>query len=422
MTLRATADALRHLCLAITALALFAGTAHAQSSVRPPDAPASLAPSEPGETRIPDAPIGELPAGTAPVDIQPSASQSELWGELRHGAEGIVSIPDAKAGVLVQDAGMEWVRANAAGSELHTYGAYAIGGIVVLLLLFYLLRGRIRIEHGRAGRTIRRFSGLERFAHWLMAVSFVILALSGLNLLYGQDVLVALFAPSEEDGGVRVAGAMRYGWGLLGADGYESVKPVYATLALYGKLLHNTVAFAFMLGILLAFVLWVLRNLPDRTDINWILKGGGLFSKGVHPPAKKFNFGQKIVFWSVVVLGASISASGLALMFPFELALFSKTFGALNAIGFDLNANLTPIQEMQYSQLWHSIVGFGMIVVIIAHIYIGSVGMEGAFSAMGSGDVDLNWAKEHHSLWVKEVEESERQRGKSAPAGATPAE
>jgi len=124
--------------------------------------------------------------------------------------------------------------------------------------------------------------------------------------------------------------------------------------------------------------------------------------KGVHPDAKKFNAGQKLIFWSVVLLGASVSLSGIALLFPFETAMMGKTFAILNNFGFDLRTDLTAMEEMQYQTIWHTIVAVAMIVIIIAHIYIGSVGMEGAFSAMGSGQVDLNWAKEHHNLWVAE--------------------
>jgi formate dehydrogenase subunit gamma len=125
------------------------------------------------------------------------------------------------------------------------------------------------------------------------------------------------------------------------------------------------------------------------------------------------------------VLGGSVSLSGLSLLFPFDLPMFAKTFGIINDIGapgwfgFDpLPTALAPHVEMQLSQIWHSIVAFAMMMMILAHIYIGSVGMEGAYDAMGDGQVDLNWAKEHHSLWVKEVQ---AKQGKLDP-GASPAE
>ncbi|MEK9724702.1 MAG: cytochrome b/b6 domain-containing protein, partial [Rhodospirillaceae bacterium] len=165
------------------------------------------------------------------------------------------------------------------------------------------------------------------------------------------------------------------------------------------------------------FVLWVKDNFPNKYDLQWLAKGGGLFTEGVHPPSKRFNAGQKLIFWSVVVGGASLSVSGLALLFPFELSMFAGTFKILNAFGTSFPTELSPLQETQYALMWHGIVAFGMIAIIIGHIYIGSVGMEGAIDAVGDGHVDLNWAKEHHGLWVEELE-----GGTPASAEQQPAE
>ena len=160
----------------------------------------------------------------------------------------------------------------------------------------------------------------------------------------------------------------------------------------------------------MVFFMWVVHNLPAKSDLKWLAQGGGIFRKGLHPPAGKFNAGQKLIFWSVIVLGASISASGLSLLFPFELPMFAKTFDILNATGLpqlfgfgELNTVLAPHEEMQYAQLWHAIVSFVLLAIIFAHIYIGTVGMEGAYDAMGSGEVEEQWAREHHSLWVEDV-------------------
>jgi len=181
----------------------------------------------------------------------------------------------------------------------------------------------------------------------------------------------------------------------------------------------------------MAFVMWVAHNIPNKTDLKWLAVGGGIFKKGVHPPAKKFNAGQKLIFWSVIVLGASISVSGLALLFPFELPMFAKTFAILNdtglpqALGFGaLPTELAPHEEMQFSQAWHAIVSFVLMAIILAHIYIGSVGMEGAFDAMGSGEVEEQWAREHHSLWLEELQEKGEASEKDPQKGkaATPAE
>jgi formate dehydrogenase subunit gamma len=196
----------------------------------------------------------------------------------------------------------------------------------------------------------------------------------------------------------------------------------FAQTVYYGKLLHNYVAFAFMVGIALILILWIKDNLPSRTDCVWILKGGGLLSKHSHPPAKKFNAGQKVIFWLVILGGVSLSLSGLALMVPFELPMFAKTFALMNTAGFEklfgfaLPTELSPMEEMQLSQLWHSAMALFMVAVIIAHIYIGTIGMEGAFDAMGSGEVDANWAREHHSIWYEKV------RTRQNEAGQQPAE
>jgi len=123
----------------------------------------------------------------------------------------------------------------------------------------------------------------------------------------------------------------------------------------------------------------------------------------VHPPAKKFNGGQKIIFWATILGGASLSLSGWALLDPFTTTMFADTFALINIFGANLPTDLTLMEEQQLAQVWHTIVSMVMIAIILAHIYIGSIGMEGAFDAMGSGQVDLNWAKEHHSLWVDEV-------------------
>jgi len=366
------------LCLSV-ALALASAPAGAQqspsTSVRPP----------PG-AGIPGGPNVVAPERPGNYDI-------ELWKKVREGLTGQVSIPDKKAGQLVQSDGEAW--RNFRNGPLPRYGLWGLGGIIVLLAAFFLLRGRIPIEHGWAGRTITRFTDLERFGHWLLAVSFIILALTGLNITYGRYVLLP----------------------VLGAE-------AFAAISIAGKWLHNYVAFAFMVGLLLTFVIWLRYNFPHWRDFVWLAKGGGLLVKGSHPPAWKFNAGQKILFWVVMLGGLSLSLSGLALMFPFQTELFAKTFAWLNLLGFNLPTRLTPVQEMQYATSWHAIVALALIVVIIAHIYIGTLGMQGAFAAMGSGQVDVNWAKEHHSLWaereIKRMEDAAA--AETGAARAAPAE
>lgn len=339
------------------------------------------------------------PAAAAELDEQLGSrggvSDSELWRGLRYDAADVTTQArgDAPA-VLIQDSGMWWYEFRQ--GTLMAFGTYILLGTLGLLALFFVLRGRIRIDGEKTGRTITRFKAIERFGHWLMAGSFILLGITGLITLFGRKVIIPTF-------------------------GHES----FATVALASKWVHNNVSWAFMLGLIMIFFMWVLENIPNRTDLRWIAVGGGLFKKGVHPPAKKFNAGQKVIFWSCIILGGSISLSGLSLLFPFELPMFAKTFGVLNSTGIPellgfgvLPTDLTPHAEMQYAQLWHALVSFVLMAIIIAHIYIGSVGMEGAYDAMGTGEVEEQWACEHHSLWVEEVKAKEAQ----APTNATPAE
>ena len=261
-------------------------------------------------------------------------------------------------------------------------------------MLFFLLRGRIRIDGERSGETILRFNLIERLAHWSLAGSFILLGLTGLAVLFGRVAIIPYF-------------------------GHEA----FATIAVGSKWIHNWVAWPFMVALVLVTLLWIAHNIPNRHDLVWMMKGGGLFSKGVHPPARKFNAGQKIIFWMVIILGASVSVSGLSLLMPFEIPMFAKTFAILNDVGIGpaiwgepLPTQLAPHAEMQLSTLWHAIVAFIMMAVILAHIYLGSVGMEGAFDAMVSGEVDLQWAKEHHGIWVEEVQAKEAKAAASTPA------
>jgi formate dehydrogenase subunit gamma len=309
---------------------------------------------------------------SAPADAQQvnprelSVQEEQLLEQLRSGdaVTGRVSIPNPQAGQLITPAGRDW--SNLHRGTMFNITVGAIAGMVVLLVVFYLVKGRVRIEAGRSGRTMLRFNGLERFAHWLTAVTFVLLALTGLNLVLGRVLLLPLI-----------------GEGAFG------------TISAWAKLVHNFIAWPFMLGIVMIFSLWVRDNIPAKVDGEWLRNFGGFFKKGVHPPAWRFNAGQKMIFWSVVLGGTALSVTGIFLIFP------------------ELNASFTGWQWMQTI---HGIVSAIMIAIILAHIYIGSVGMEGAFDAMGSGEVDLNWAREHHSLWVEE--ELGRAEVKPRPAAA----
>ncbi len=332
-------------------------------------------------------PAGAQSKGQVPGGFAGSLDGAEMWRAVRKGVRGTVTIPDAKAAQLVQSDGDTWRAAK--NGPLSQAGGWTLLGMIGIIALFFLLRGRITIEHGPdpQGRTIERFNALERLAHWITATSFIVLALTGLNVSYGRYVMKP----------------------ILGAD-------VFAAVTYYGKLAHNYIAFAFILGIVLMFVLWVRYNIPKLRDLKWLAVGGGLFTKGLHPDAGRFNAGQKIIFWSVILGGGSLAVSGIALMFPFEISPWAGTFAILNKFGADLPTTLSVLQETQLSVLWHFVVAIVMIAIIIGHIYIGSIGMEGAFDAVGTGQVDVNWAKEHHNLWVAEVEAEETAGAHGQPA------
>ena len=230
-------------------------------------------------------------------------SDSDFWRALRYDkAEVSTSSRSPASAVLVQDGGMAWLQFR--DGPLRTYGGWLLLGMFGVLALFYALRGKIRIDGEKTGKTITRFSAVERFGHWLLAGSFVVLGITGLALLFGRVAIIPLI-------------------------GHEA----YAPVIIAGKWAHNNLSWAFMLGLALVTVFWIAHNIPNKHDLKWLAVGGGLFSKGVHPPARKFNAGQKLIFWSVVVLGISISVSGISLLFPFEFHLFGPTFAKLNALG-----------------------------------------------------------------------------------------
>ena len=310
----------------------------------------------------------------AQISFKPTAEavqEDKLLNALKEGDKisGRISIPDVNAANLIQPAGRDWRDFHR--SKLPIVGGVAILGMIALLAIFLMVRGRIRIHQGFSGKTILRFASFERFTHWLTASCFVILALSGLNVSFGRVLILPLF----------------------GADGF-------AAMSHYAKLAHNYLAFPFMLGLIIMFLIWIKDNIPGKLDLEWFKQGGGVLFEGRHPPARRFNAGQKGIFWIVIIGGTLMSVSGWFLLFPY------------------IPDNVTTMQ------LWtviHAVIAMLFIAAMLAHIYIGTVGMEGAFEAMNSGEVDLNWASEHHSLWVEEEQARGQASSGSAPR-AVPAE
>src|SRR3954465_11355976 len=304
----------------------------------------------------------------AQLSFKPTAEavqEDKLLKALKEGDKitGRISIPDAMASSLIQPAGRDWRDFHR--SKLPIIGGIAILGMLALLAIFLMMRGRIRVDHGFSGTRILRFASFERFTHWLTASCFVVLALSGLNISFGRVLIMPLFGANA-----------------------------FATMSGYAKIAHDYLAFPFMLGVAIMFLIWIKDNIPGKIDWQWLKQGGGILSKGQHPPARRFNAGQKGIFWIVMIGGVLMSLSGWYLLFPY------------------LPANVT---ELQFWTVIHAVIAMLFIAAILGHIYIGTIGMEGAFDAMGTGEVDLNWAKEHHSLWAEE----EMAKG-HAPSADTP--
>jgi formate dehydrogenase subunit gamma len=283
--------------------------------------------------------------------------------------EGRIDIPNERARVLLQPAGRQWDHFHEI--TLHWLGAIVIVGMIAALAAAYLVIGRLRISKGRSGRKVLRFSSFERFSHWLTAASFVVLGLTGLNITFGKIVLLPVIGPEA-----------------------------FSSMSEAAKYVHNYVSAAFVIGLVLIVALWIKDNLPQKVDIDWIKQGGG-FIRSKHAPSGRFNAGEKLVFWFALGAGAAVIISGGLLIFPFYV---------------------TDIAGMQIAQVVHAVIAVLFIAVIIAHIYIGTLGMEGAFEAMATGEVDLNWAKEHHDLWLEEQLAKERLAARSGQSSAVPAE
>ncbi|MCF6273527.1 MAG: formate dehydrogenase subunit gamma [Rhodobacteraceae bacterium] len=308
------------------------------------------------------------------------AADPELWRAFRYGTADIISSDPSPAGnVVIQDGGMRWLSWR--NGPLSVYGGYLLLAVIVALAAFYALRGKIRIEGKKTGETILRFRLIERIAHWTMAIPFVLLAVTGLSLLFGRVALIPLFG-----------------------------KEAFTTISIVGKFVHNYVAWPFMLGLALSFIFWVSKNFPAKVDFKWLIKAGGMLKKGGHASSGKFNAGEKILFWMVMLFGVIISLSGLSLLFPYQINFISPLLEVANSIGLPglfgiapFDTVLAPQEEMQFANLLHILIAFVYMAIVIGHIYMGTVGMEGALPSMTKGRVETQWAKEHHDLWYEEV-------------------
>src|SRR2546425_1741860 len=309
-----------------------------------------------------------LPAGPSDSqeqETQPQRAQSQpynnapVWREVRSGKEEYASIKGRETGVLVQTYGETWRQLK--NGWITPIAGWLIAAVVVVIGAFYKWRGSIKVHGEPSGRLIERFTPFERYTHWVVAISFVILGTSGLVLMLGKYVLLPVI-------------------------GYT----LFAWLAQLSKHLHNFVGPVFIVSLLMLIVIFLKDNLPRLYDIKWFANLGGMIS-GEHVPSGRFNAGEKVWFWvGVVVLSLVASASGLVLLFP--------NFDQVRAVMIEAN-------------VVHSVAAGVVMAISLGHIYLGTIGLEGAYESMRNGYVDETWAREHHEYWYNDVKSGKVKAG-----------
>ncbi len=328
--------------LAVPLAAQSQSPAGAQSAVAVPS-PAAQAQQQKAAAQAPQASA----QGPGIAGLPGQHNISPAWRDVRSGKEHTTTTRGREAGVLIQSGGETW-------RQLRNGPISQIGGWLLVLVfaaigVFYKLKGTIPLHEQPTGNKVRRFSDWERIVHWSTAISFCILAVSGLIILFGKHVLLPVI-------------------------GYT----LFAWLTQLAKGLHNFVGPVFILAAILLFAAFLRDNLPRAHDFIWVRKFGGLFS-GEHVPSHRFNAGEKAWFWGgLAFLGIINGASGLVLDFP----------------NFDQTRN-----TMQIAHLIHLGGALLFIAAALGHIYMGTLGVEGAYQAMRTGEVDEMWIKEHHQLW-----------------------
>jgi len=295
-------------------------------------------------------------------------NNAPVWRDVRSGREEYTSIKGRETGVLVQTYGETWRQLK--NGWITPIVGWLIAAVVVVIGAFYKWRGSIKVHDAPTGRLIERFTPLERYTHWVVGISFAILGVSGLIMMLGKYV-------------------------LLPVVGYT----LFAWLAQLSKHLHNFVGPVFLVSLLMFIVMFAKGNLPRLYDFKWFAKLGGMIS-GEHVPSGKFNAGEKLWFWiGVVVLSLIVSASGLVLLFP--------NFDQVRAVMIEAN-------------VVHAVAAGAVMAASLGHIYLGSIGLDGAYEAMRNGYVDEAWAKEHHELWYNDVKSGKIKAGTATGAPMSP--
>ena len=311
-------------------------------------------------------------------EVSQPGNNAPVWREVRSGQPNYTSAQGREAGVLIQPqarfpgqgvmstAGEAW--RNFRNGPITFYGGWLVVLVCAVIAAIYFAMGPIKLHDKPTGRMIERFSLAERWAHWVMAISFCVLGVSGLIILFGKHILLPVF-------------------------GYT----LFAWLTALSKNLHNFVAPLFMVSLLVFIVMYIKDNLPEKGDLSWLVNGWKMF-KGEHLLSGRFNAGEKAWFWGgVVVLCLIISVSGVILLFP-------------NIAAFELRATF------QQASVVHAIAAILVIAVSLGHIYMGTIGVEGAYRNMRDGVTDETWAKEHHENWYNDVKSGKV----AAKSGAVP--
>jgi len=314
--------------------------------------------------------------------VQPG-NNAPMWGQVGQGVTGYSSLPKSQApeaGNLIQPfvqyPGSRLTNAGEAWRQVRNNWLIPYGGSLLLIVLgavalFYWRKGTLELHGAETGRKIERFTPFERSAHWANAIAFVALAVSGIVMAFGKFFLQPII------------GNALFGW---------------LTYAL--KNIHNFAGPLFAVSLVIVFVTFLRDNLPSADDIKWLLKGGGL--SGQEVPSHRFNAGEKLVFWGgVFFLGFIVVASGLVLDKLVPGLIYERS-------------------TMQISHMVHASATFLMMAMFIGHIYMGTIGMRGAYSAMRTGYVDETWAKEHHELWYNDIQAGKIPAQRSQPAAPAP--
>jgi formate dehydrogenase subunit gamma len=315
--------------------------------------------------------------------VQPG-NNAPMWRQVGQGVTGYSSLPLSQApeaGNLIQKfvqyPGSRLTNAGEAWRQVRNQYLIPYGGSLLLIVLgaialFYWRKGTIELHGQETGRKIERFTPLERSAHWANAIAFCALAISGIVMAFGKFFIQP------------VIGNALFGW-----------------LAYALKNIHNFAGPLFAVSLVIVIVTFVRDNIPSKEDLTWILKGGGLFS-GTEVPSHRFNAGEKILFWSgVFFLGLVVVASGLVLDKLIPGLVYERG-------------------TMQISHMVHAVATFLMMTMFMGHIYMGTIGMRGAYSAMRDGYVDETWAKEHHELWYDDIQAGKIPAQRSTPITSAP--